>query len=341
MIGGDPRDALYGYVHWSAKKGILCLRNPTAKPARYELSLRERPVRLPNQDAWEPIVIYPYRERLPAMHTSDRVGTRVMVPAHSVMIVEMYAELTEPLKDVPLGRFEIAGEEGSARFICYQEAALPPIEKLEPVEQDKKSWSVALLQSGHDNITGRNLTVTRRPAQGATVQWMGHHDAIAISSRAPDWDLCRYSLDASDELKESIDVSLPPTPLFPQSCQIDAVLETTLELEESSTTSLSAGAVLPDWPLAPDATIHREQSVIIDQAVLVRRRSPAESIAWVILLGALPFGVVALASRRWTMGRAHWLRFGTFLLAAITLAYVYWSTPLGIALSRALTEARP
>jgi hypothetical protein len=52
-IGGDPgKGEVYGFASWSPRKGILVLRNPTDKPARFEVDVQlafELPASAPRQ----------------------------------------------------------------------------------------------------------------------------------------------------------------------------------------------------------------------------------------------------------------------------------------------------
>jgi hypothetical protein len=65
-IGGDPgQGEVYGYASWSTRKGILVLRNPTDRPARFRTDLRTA-FELPDGASQRYRLASPWRGSVPA-----------------------------------------------------------------------------------------------------------------------------------------------------------------------------------------------------------------------------------------------------------------------------------
>ncbi len=90
MVGAAPRSGdVYGYVHWSDRKGIAVLRNPAPADQTFDLTLAERPRRMGAPSvAWDVEAVYPHRELLPAQLTADR-AVKLSVPGCSVTVWEL------------------------------------------------------------------------------------------------------------------------------------------------------------------------------------------------------------------------------------------------------------
>ncbi len=90
MVGREPRNGgVYGYVHWSARKGIVLLRNPAPADQTFDLTLAERPRRMGMPTAvWDIELVYPYRELLAAPLTAAK-PVRLHVPGCSVAVWEL------------------------------------------------------------------------------------------------------------------------------------------------------------------------------------------------------------------------------------------------------------
>ena len=90
IVGAEPRTGgVYGYVHWSERKGILVLRNPAPGEQTFELTLAQRPKRFGSPTpAWDVEVVYPYQELL-AERLMAAQPVKLGVPGRSVAVWEV------------------------------------------------------------------------------------------------------------------------------------------------------------------------------------------------------------------------------------------------------------
>ncbi|HIE52501.1 MAG TPA: hypothetical protein EYP85_12145 [Armatimonadetes bacterium] len=127
LIGGEPRRGeVYGYAHWSARKGILALRNPGLEEQPFTVTLNERPAFPQEPAAWQVEMVYPYRYRWEKPVTRKQ-GTTVMVPPCSVCVYHLTPRLEETPRQ-PVGvRFAVREEEsGSPQVVVYHPPEQPP-----------------------------------------------------------------------------------------------------------------------------------------------------------------------------------------------------------------------
>lgn len=341
MIGGDPtRGAVYGYVHWSGDKGIYCLRNPGPREESFPLKVIGRPTSLPAVAQWHPIVVYPRREKLAPMTRSSADRTLPLAP-RSVTIVELYATPPGVLADVPIGRFELDETDGLGTLTILTRPGTPEVRQSEPMRGDRKFRSGAFVTAAGP-VAARAIQVLTEPDWGAWVSLRAAATPVAPIParvpRSPTWDLATYPLPTDPNSSFTLAAFLPPSPLFPERARLTATLVEQTPLATEKSFPLSAATSVPDWPLAPDARVSVSQSVLLDDVVLTRRRSTAESLAWAALLGLAPIGLARWAAVGLLPALPRWAREGAFIATLAVLGVLYRVTPLGMALARALHE---
>lgn len=344
MIGGRPDDGEpYGYVHWSADKGIACLRNPSPRPATMMLSTVERPRHLPPHGQWHPAIVYPWRELRPPMHSGDQL--LIALPSASVLVVELYAQLPAGLQSVRPGRFAVETNPPSdhSSNAVVELSLLAPLAGADvrptaPPNDQKNSWSGSFQIEPSTLAQQRELVITCEPAGGAAIQVEPKQASLIDRMADPnqnDWEILRYRLDAKKSANVLLNAWLPPTPFWPQQSKWSAVLQTKMALSETDRKSVTASE-LPVWPLALDAGILTEEFVLVDGKRFERRRSTVEAIGWFLLLGIAPIAGGGWLLRRLCRQR-HWaakVALSTAVLVCLILLYT--QTPLGPALARAL-----
>lgn len=338
MVGGRPLEGeAYGYLHWSDRKGILCVRNPSHRPADLAVALVDRPRHLPPVSRWEPVMVYPQRCRLAAVAGTGDGTLALRLPAASVTVVELYAELPKVLESIPGGRFDVVEEASGRRLIAYGDPGARPVQAIGESVDGQKEWRGTFeLPPGTAAAT---LELVRQPAGGAAVR-VARSGPVPIATRqaAPrpaDWDILRYRLDdRAGDLQ--VVCTLPPSPFWPQLGTVDAILRLRVPLQEAWSRLLPAQMTVPEWPWLPEPTTIVEETVLVDAKVLSRRRRPVESAAWVLVLGIVPVMVCAGISSSAVRGRSLWTRWSIGLALSLVFVAMYMLTPLGAALARAL-----
>ncbi|QDU62474.1 hypothetical protein Pan216_33410 [Planctomycetes bacterium Pan216] len=341
MIGGRPESGEpYGYIHWSKDKGIACLRNPSHRPSTMTLTTKQRPAELRSDDGdetvWHPLVIYPERRR---METLDAEGElTIELPADSVTLVEMYRELPEFLRELPLGRFAVQGEGDARRLVTFGRpvpvSVHPASWNEEGPKRIKKEFS---LDGGGERISAE-LVVKRQPAHGVSTQIATMGPMVPVERRADpggaDWDLSRYRMSFARRGALNINLSLPPSPFWPEEATVDAVLKTSMTLPETWSKELSEKTKTPDWPTTIRDNVVVEERIIVDGQTMRRSRSWIESVAWFVVLGIVP--IAAFVGLSWqTAMLLRPLGFLAFLSGSIfLLAAIYLLSPMGSALAR-------
>ena len=338
MIGGRPaRGSAYGYVHWSRNKGIVCLRNPSSLPCRFELSLEERPVHFPVVEQWDPIVVYPERRLLPPISATGRRS--VDLPAASVTLIELHAERPEFFRAAPIGAFDLIENGGLAKLVGYGARTPSEVHATAPIDQQKKRVTGTFALGKVPRFAEADLTIVRTPSAGASVDVVcaaAGSIERRVAAKPADWDMSRRPLDLAQSSELTIDCRLPPSPFWPEEAEVSALLRVRAELPVTWERTLPSDARLPDWPSAPDSGTVLDETVLLDGELLARRRSTAESVVWALLLGLAPVVFATWLARRMTANRPWWARglVSTGILASLVALYAL--TPLATALARAL-----
>ena len=341
MIGGRPdRNEPYGYLHWSADKGIVCLRNPAPLPHTITLSLGQRPAHLPQTPRWHPIIVYPYHELASPVSSSGQLTLRL--PSASVVLIELYPQVPEVLRKMRPGRFGILGEGDSLRLVSYADP--PPIEARTsvPVDDQRKHWHGVFTLAGNGKAKSSVLQVVRTPAHGAmvAVSVVSANNSLAIDTsyqgRNTAADITRYAWKPNGPATLDLKLWLPPSPLWPQRSVTSVLLRRRRPLPVTTDVPLGSETSVPLWPM-PQCTGERiEEIVLVDGKVLDRRRSAIESFAWALLLTVVPVGACVWSVRRWAPSSPPWLRYLVSWTVYLGLAMLYWLSPLAGALREAL-----
>lgn len=352
-IGGDPAQGeVYGYAHWSEKKGIFCLRNPSPVPKRFPLSSRERPRAMSSPPRWHPLVIYPWRERVSPVSAEDlRSGSwEIEVPPGHVILLELHSELPTWLADIPEGRFEIvtdgkAAGESRAEVLVFNSPTHPRIGQIRDEVRDRRFWTGNLTILGNSNAEPSQLEVVREPARGALARVETRNSTdeplakgkIRAVSEGDAWDRVTHAIPSDTDAELKLRILLPPSPFWPQRCRVTAVATTFFPLPLANRNELAPGIRPPDWPMAPDARYLRQDHVVLDRYPLHRSRSTVESLAWTVL-GAAPLLVLPWSLMHALRHHRPWARRMAGVIALLLVILAYRATPLGIALARGFSE---
>lgn len=340
MIGGDPRKSEpYGYIHWGSDRGIAVLRNPSPLPRSLVITTQERPKDLPARSTWEPVVVYPQRQRLETMSEWMRVD----LPADSVVTVELYSELPATLRDIPVGHFAMQRSDAGMTL-----SGLAPLSmrwsRTGRAVAEKKIDERSFARSPSKGPLETSIDVILSPAGGLA---MGLDDSAGkrVSTwrrfgQATDenWEWRRYALGPSapgEQQSFAWKTTLPPSPFYPQRAEMDVVLRQQGPRRTTWQQVFSADTPPLYWPAEkyPDILYHEE--ILAAGRSFSRSRSQAEEWAWGALFATLSLALVAGSG--WLAGRQS-PRIRWVVMTATTvliMAALAW-TPLGTALGRIL-----
>lgn len=334
MIGGRPdRGQMYGYVHWSADKGVACLRNPSPRPGGFLLTVAERPGHLPDRPAWHAVQIHPHRRRLGEL--SAAAPLRVEAPSDGVVVIELLPQWPTAWGAVPVGgRFDVVRRDGKPVLVLFDEPGVE-VRPVGSAEAGMKEWRGRFAVTAPSG-SAATLEVTRFPAGGAWVGVSigGRGSAASARRGGPGWDAAAFAVEPTGEA--GLYVSLPASPFWPQRASVSAVLRVRSAAAEARAVPLPADAAVPEWPPSDTGVLH--ERTLLDDHALTRTRGAAESLGWLLLLGVLPG--LGLPAAGWWIAARRAPRWSAAGAAAGLLLFVLVCrlTPLGEAVGRVLGE---
>lgn len=330
MIGGDPRRGEpYGYIHWSAHHGIVCLRNPRLVPTIFGVTTAERPTDLPVIEEWQPTTIYPGNRtelaiKAPTTLHVELQGGEVRIIEFSPHVLQAARASGPETRRLPALSF--LNDAGTEKKQSERHVLIPPL-----------STSVhAELVVDIVPATGMAVDVELREASGAAIAL--NNPQIVRPADHRGWERQVWQLPAATIPRELlVRATLPVGPRWPEKAAITGVVNL------YDATSASTHSIGHLNTASTDNLIHErwdigESFVIFDHVVLTRRRSRIESAAWIGILFAVP-GLAAIGLTRWIARRWPSVRPAAALVAALVFVSVFALTPLGRWLQLALASA--
>jgi hypothetical protein len=326
MIGGHPGNGeAYGYAHWSTNLGIFVLRNPSIAPKEFLLNTAQRPHHLADPPTWQPVIVYPYRERRPDVKTDQ--GISIDLPGQSVTVVHFYTELPESVRSVPTGRFHIDPIARSITIERHRPASLVPL--METIDEQTQ-WLGQFRLTGSDQPA--ELLLATLPAHGVDFQISSKQNHQQHRST---WGLDRH-LGLTSQIQPQ--ATILPTPLFPEEARATAVVRTYSSITKSHLLPIVGS--IPDWP-ATTVTTDRfviKDHLLFENRLFTRGRKLIERLGWWIGLVTAPslfaWAITAPLVRRW-----HWAWAWLARLTAVCLvSVIYLSAPVSQWLVHLLIE---
>ena len=324
MVGGRPEAGVpYGFAHWAADRGVTAVRNPGATAATIRISDDRRPLHLPAADGWHPVVVYPYRERLPAGRSAT-----LRLHAHGVAVVEWRRDLPADLAALPVGRFAVAAD---GRHLVSLAAAAVQVQPTGRPASGKKLFRAGFAVTAPADAAVRVVALAR-PASGVAVTLAGADGRDATADpHGRRWSLRTWDVPADGRL--ALQVGLPPTPLYPETAAAAVELRAAVPLRDVRTVSLTEPLA---WPMAPDERVLRESVPLLPRRRFERSRSLPERAAWLVLLGLLPTALCCVLARRLAGAGVSVRSVATHGAVACGWGLLYAATPLGASLARCL-----
>lgn len=287
MIGGRPADGEpYGFLHWSAEKGIAALRNPCPIPATFAIPSESRPRRLPAIRRWHPFIVYPSCARLESW--DGAAPLEIELPSNSIVLVELFARPPDGLESVPEGPFRLEASESGATLVTLR---TPEGFEARPcgAAHHLSEW----IQAGWklEKVADRDveLAVVRRPASGASVDIdVEGHSMVAdvqAADRLGGWELLQARWRPQSRGRLAIAAHLGVGPLASEQARITAILKARAPFQEETRRAMNSP---PPWPLAIENRSVSEV-VLLDDASLRKPRSPIErealrSLPWLLIV---------------------------------------------------------
>jgi hypothetical protein len=334
MIGGRPDGGEpYGYIHWSADMGIVCLRNPSPRPAQVTLTTAQRPIGLPARSRWTALKIYPDRRKAPDLISNE--PWTIPLNGHEVAVIEFHDDqfFSKDIRKIPVGQMKTS----------YGPHGVIGVDSV-----DVTTSSLAILENEPDRLDWKFEWQTKAGERSEVVWWLGPNDGAVASASAvnsvespsdvspPSWSLHRRPVDTG-RIRNEFSLKLPWSPFWPQETKVSAVIRTTRDSFAGHTPpySLPLTTDLPE--IRPNLQKEIvEESLVLDGWRFHRRRSLPEKIGWVLALGLAPVSLLGGVGRK--LG-TKWGRPKTLgVITAATLITLYTLTPLGGALGRVLGE---
>ena len=336
MIGGSPSEGeAYGYAHWSRDLGIFVVRNPSIVPASFVVDWSSRPSDLPGTGDWTPVVVYPVQQRLKSVTLSEPIV--LSLPGRSVTVLHVYSKLPEVISSVPVGRFDLDVSADEATLALLAPPRDGDMQTTGELVDEREVWKGAFQVSGR---LGGDVTIECRPANGMSIEIAG---ASEVSRRHADrremhlWETTRYQWPGSETPTSlGINMTLPPTPLWPQRARVRAALRMRTTLVPAEERSLSASTESPEWPFVGEPRTFVTERVLLDGKTFSRGRSVMERVVWFLLLVILPITVIQSITTRFVRGRSTSLAWMIRTVIAFSVAFLYLLTPLGTWIIRAM-----